>query len=334
MLLLRCMPALALVAGAIALRAPLGEANAARRLLPFRYSPNPRIVKLLAAGHRSTFADLLWLNTLPDLSRTFPDAELKKSWIDGMLYLITDLEPGFSTVYAYGASFMEIVDRDGERAIALLERGVERLPDNLDLRVQLAMEYFRERQDRDATIRTLEPAIENPRCSPLTRGFYSSLLIDERADAAALMQWMDFLEDPNPLVSGEAERRLQMVLKRIAIRAWNEYLDLHGNHAPQKELLREERFMAPAVYDAVLGCFEIEPGGQRLRFPRLLELERDYWLYLANQWTVLFHNENQCWPTMQEVWESPVLNLPPPPSGQEYAVEKGKVGLREIPPGS
>ena len=61
--------AVAGIAGAALLQGRVGAENAARRANDFRYTPDPKMVRVLAGGDRSAFADALWLSDLPDMSR-------------------------------------------------------------------------------------------------------------------------------------------------------------------------------------------------------------------------------------------------------------------------
>ena len=238
--------ALAAAAFAVSLRDSLGEANAVRRANVFRYTPNPKIVKLLAAGHRSTLANVMWLQTLPDLSRTFADIDLKRRWLRTSLEIITELEPRFDTVYSFGSSYLSMIGQDPQASIEMLERGAERNPDCLRLQVELAMAYFTHRDDREATMRVLKDVVDQ--CDAMTMAFYASLLVDERADVAAVSQWLPYLEDGNALVREQAELRLQRTYRRIALRARNEYRDATGSFPVSKQEFRGPQWMAPEIH--------------------------------------------------------------------------------------
>ena len=315
--------------GAVLLRGPVGAANGARRTAQFRYSPDARVMRLTSLGHRSTLANLLWLKAIPDLSREFPDLAQKQRWLEAVFDTITDLDPEYVNVYRLGATYLAMVDRDPDRAIELLETGVEKNPERVELRIDLAMAYFMHREDRENTIRHLEVAVADPGCDAFTKGFYSSLLVDDRSDYAALAQWLPYLEHDDVQVRDIAELYLERARRRIFLRALHEYEEEHGQRPPDTMALRDERYMAEEVFDAVLSAARLLPTG-RPSFPRLDELERRHRLRAANQWSRRFHFDHGRWPTLDEILDNPWVKVDPPPPGQEYHLEQGALELRPV----
>ena len=206
-------------AGAIALREPLGDANAMRRVPGARWMPDQRLAKLFSLGHRSTCADAIWLNAIGNLSRDFGDTTRKRRWLDTVFDTITRLEPTFSNVYSWGATYLGMLENDKDRAIDLLQKGVAAIPDDIRLQVELAMAYFEYRKDRAATLAVLAKAVKNPKCDAITMGFYDSLMVDDRADYAALALWAPWLDSPNDEAKDEAQLQFERAKKRIAFRA-------------------------------------------------------------------------------------------------------------------
>jgi hypothetical protein len=300
-------------AAAVALRGTLGEANAMRRMPGARWLPDQRLARLFSLGQRSTCADVMWLNSIGDLSHDFGDVERKRKWIDTVLASITRLEPTFSSVYSWGATYLGMIERDKERAIELLEKGAAANPDDLKLAVELAMAYFEYKQDRAATVKVLEKVVKDPRCDAITMGFYNSLLVDDRADFAALAQWAPWLDSPNDEVREGAEFFQELVKKRIAFRAFNDYEAEHHRKARSPEELRDPKLMAPEVFELVLPAVQIDLTGH-LHFAHLDELERRRMLRSANAWTKQFHAETGRLPTLDELmangWVRRVALLP------------------------
>jgi len=316
----------ACVAGAVALRAPLAEANAGRRLPGTAFVPRAGMARLLSLGHRSTMADLLWLSAIGDLSRDFSDPQRKRAWLEAVFAAIPKLEPTFSTVYSFGATYLTMIDKDPDRAIALLEQGVAENPDDLRLAVELAMTWYTSRQDRGQTLAVLQRVVSDPRCDAVTMGFYSSLLIDSREDYAALAQWVGWLDHSNELVRETAELQLERAKRRIAIRAMDDYATRLGRKPRVPDDLRLAGLMAPEVVETVLAGLRIDVAG-RPRFARCDELEQKNALRAASRWVVQFRSENGRNPTLDELLRNPWVRLPPPPRGMHYDVHGDDVVL-------
>jgi hypothetical protein len=303
--------------GAVVLRTPLADANASRRLPGMRFTPQPRLARLFSLGHRSSAADLLWLSAIGDLSKDFGDPARKHRWIETVLRAITTLEPSFTTVYSYGASYLTTIDRDPDRAIALLEDGVARNPDDLRLGVDLAMSYYVNRHDRAATLKELEKVCASPDCDSLTKGFYASLLVDEREDFAALAQWQAFVESSNERVREMGELQQERAKRRIAIRACDEFKTRHGRPPRTANELREPGLMAPEVVEFVVDAIWIDAAG-KYRFPHCDELELRHTLRAASEWIAQYHVENGHSPRLDEVLGYRGLRIPPAPRGRHY----------------
>ena len=314
---------LACGAVAVSLRGALGDANAMRRVPGARWLPDQRLARLFSIGQRSTCADAMWLNSIGDLSRDFGNTDRKHKWLDTVLDSITRLEPTFSSVYSWGATYLGMIASEKERAIALLEKGAAANPDDLKIAVELAMAYFEYKHDRAATVRVLEKVVKDPRCDAITMGFYDSLLVDERADFAALAQWAPWLDSPNEEVREGAELFQERVKKRIAFRAFNDFEAEHHRKAHAPDELRDPKLMAPEVFDLVLPAVQIDLTGH-LHFAHLDELERRYMLRSATSWTKQFRAEQGRLPTMDELLKNGwIKRVPLPPATHLVIDERG-----------
>jgi hypothetical protein len=314
-------------AGAIALRGPLGDANEMRRVPGARWMPDQRLAKLFSLGHRSTCADAIWLNAIGNLSRDFGDQTRKRRWLDTVFDTITRLEPTFSNVYSWGATYLGMLSNDKESAIDLLKKGVANNPDDVKLQIELAMAHFEYKKDRAATLAVLAKVVKHPKCDAITMGFYDSLLVDDRADYAALATMAPWLDSANVDVKEEAELYLERTKKLIAFRAWNEFKDKHGRDAKTKDELRDKSLMAPEVFEPVLGSFEID--GDKLRFPRLDELDRKHALRTMSSWSRQYRIEHGHLPDVPELMRNPWTggrNIAPP-TGQHYVIDDAGVRL-------
>src|SRR5262249_30234467 len=162
--------------------------------------------------------------------------------------------------------------RHPEDAVALLRLGVARNPDDILLRVELAMACYTWMKDKQATIDTLKPIIHDQRCDSITLGFYTSLLVDGREDFAALAQWAPWLEQNKAGGRECAECNRERTKVKTAGRAVQDFEKEPGRPPRTAEELREPGLMAREVVDLVVACVRIDATGKP-RYPRYEELE-------------------------------------------------------------
>jgi hypothetical protein len=318
------------IAGAAALQGPIGESNAARRANDFRYTPDPRVMRVVAGAHASTFADLLWLRALPDMARPFNDRALKKRWIAGATEVITDLEPSFFTVYAFGSAHLNIVDKNPEEAIRLLTKGIEKNPDSAGLYVALAMVHYEFSKDKAAgkakAIELLEKASTMPGVDSLSMAMLASLKVDARDDFTALAVWARNLEQaPNQRARVVCEYELWRTKKLIADRAIREFKTKNGRAPASPEEIRDPALIDSKSIDVVLHELTFGPDGLA-HYTKLVELDRAKILYQAVDVVAAFREGEGRLPTEEEFLRS-FGKLPDPGAGKKWLYADGKLSL-------
>ena len=323
--------AIAALGGAVALRVPLGEANAARRELELPSLPPKEVAQILAFGHRSTLADSLWLRAVPDLARRFARADepedlarqRKDRWLSEVVEVISELEPTFQTVYSYGSAYFQLVTRNLDRAVEVLELGVEKSPDDLFLKVNLGMALLTLKKDSDRALQVFQEVVDHPGCDPLSLGLCAKLMVDRGEDVAALEQYRRFLESEDEYTRKMAELFSERTRRNLFVRAWREYESENGSSAESIEELRAAGLIAEGVADEVLGAARLVDGV--LSFPRLTELELEHLVNGVRNWSHNFRTENGTWPTLEDLREYGQFALPRLPPGQSIELVEGEL---------
>jgi tetratricopeptide (TPR) repeat protein len=316
------------VAAAAVLQGPLGEANAKRRATDFRYTPDPRVMKVVAGAHRSTMADLLWLRALPDMARQFDDVAAKRRWIRGATEVVTDLEPTFGTVYAFGAAHLAL-DRsspDVDAAIALLQKGVRENPDSAGLHVTLAMDYYELKKDKAKAIAELEIAATKPGIDNLSMAMLAALKVDEHDDFVAIAYWARALEQaPNAKARAVCENELWRTKALVATRAARDFKAAAGRWPTSPDDVRDAKYIDPKVFDVVLPGLTFDDHG-RARYAEQDELERAVVLWQAEDYVAALRNGIGRDPTEEEFFRN-FGALPPPPPGKRWKYADAKLSL-------
>lgn len=168
---------------------------------------------LASAGLRAAAADLAWVQLLQYMAGNLPefvDAPGRRH--ERALALsrrVIRLDPSFHRGALYGASvlgWLEEVDRPDE-AVALLEEGIRRSPEEPLYKLYLAALAFKRRGDDPRMIALLEASFDDPRTPSTMRAILANLYARRGEDGKALETWRRILA--NPLDSGEHGRARQ-----------------------------------------------------------------------------------------------------------------------------
>lgn len=129
------------------IRGKLGEAPPTDIL----YLPKGEYVKVMALGFDSFMADLLWIRALQYFGGHFM-YDSKYPVIDRILEVITTLEPTFLDVYTFGAMVLHEEMHQRDKAVALLDKGIQNNPKNWHIAYEKGFLWFEElRGSKDTT---------------------------------------------------------------------------------------------------------------------------------------------------------------------------------------
>src|SRR5574337_1069718 len=106
-----------LLAGLLDGRGALATAGAERL-----YLPDATYTRPLLLGYHDAAADLLWLRIVQYVGSHF-QGDKRYPDLAKALDLATSLDPHFIEPYQFGALFLQILARDPDAAVALLEKG-------------------------------------------------------------------------------------------------------------------------------------------------------------------------------------------------------------------
>ncbi len=133
------------------IRGKLGEAPP----MDILYLPKGEYVKIIAMGFDSFMADLLWIRAIQYFGGHFM-FDSKFPVIDRLLEVITTLEPTFQEVYTFGAMVLHDEMHQREKAIALLDRGIENNPNSWHIAYDKGFLWFEElRSSKDTTFQVM-----------------------------------------------------------------------------------------------------------------------------------------------------------------------------------
>ena len=110
------------------------------------YLPDARYAKPLLLGFHGAAADLLWIRIVQYVGTHF-QGDKGYPQLARALDLATSLDPHFIEPYQFGALFLQMLAREPEAAVSLLEKGAAANPDRWELPHDLGRYYFLEAHD-------------------------------------------------------------------------------------------------------------------------------------------------------------------------------------------
>ncbi|MGV3527152.1 MAG: tetratricopeptide repeat protein [Candidatus Sericytochromatia bacterium] len=111
------------------------EINAQTLVLP------PAFSQLLALGHESLAADLLWLQLIQYYGAVFQQ-DLPPEHLEAMFDTVTQLDPDFEDAYLFASYLLSDSREQQEAALRILEKGARRMPENWRMPFQIGFVYY------------------------------------------------------------------------------------------------------------------------------------------------------------------------------------------------
>lgn len=229
-------------------------------------------VKRLVPGFEGLAADIYWLRTVQyfggqrryESGKSF---ELLRPLID----ITTTLDPRLEIAYRYGAIFLSEPPPFGagrpKEGVAVMEKGVEALPDAWRLRQELGFFHFLFLDDAATASRILLEAAEIPGAAFWLRTLAADLLAKDGDRAASRRMWTQMFEQAEEgIIRDNARVRLEILdsldLADAVARAVS---DFHARHARRparlEELARAGLWRGPLVDAAGVPLgYDVETG--------------------------------------------------------------------------
>lgn len=101
----------------------------------------PAFSQLLALGHESLAADLLWLQLIQYYGAVFQE-DLPPEHLEAMFETVTQLDPDFEDAYLFASYLLSESAEQHKAALRILERGAERMPENWRMPFQMGFVYY------------------------------------------------------------------------------------------------------------------------------------------------------------------------------------------------
>ena len=241
------------------------RAYAASRLeTQLLYIPDGEVLGRMALSFDVLLADVYWIRALQHYGGTKRSEDGEKSYelLGPLLDIATTLDPRFNAAYRFGAIFLTEGYPNGpgrpDLAIALLQKGIDVMPDKWQYYMDIGFIYYWWLQDYDSAGAWFEKAADVPGASWWLRSLAANTLAAGGSRASSRLLWQQMLDTADSdWLRTEATRRLTQLqaLDDIdeLIGAARRFIDLRG---------RPPRSWDELVDAGLLVAFPVDPTGR------------------------------------------------------------------------
>ena len=137
------------------------------------YLDSPKVIKRASLGFNGLMACIYWTRTVQYFGHRHFDGSQTYNELAPLLEITTALDPHMIPPYQFGASFLAPQPPNGagepERAVKLMQFGIDQNPDNWRLYYNLGFVYYTELHDYKKAAETFARGAEVPNAHPAMR---------------------------------------------------------------------------------------------------------------------------------------------------------------------
>ncbi|HUM04155.1 MAG TPA: hypothetical protein VLT90_01765 [Terriglobales bacterium] len=141
-----------------------------REVLYFR---SPKMLRRMSLGYSGLVADLYWTRAVQYFGSHHIAQASDFHLLSPLLEMTTDLDPKMTVAYQFGSNFLAPAPPNGagepEKAVALVEHGIQHNPDNWKLYYALGFIYYMDLKDYKKAAETFERGAAVPKAHPFLR---------------------------------------------------------------------------------------------------------------------------------------------------------------------
>jgi len=161
------------LAGSVLLLRHIDQVRPKASIEDVLYIDSPKLVKRASLGFNGLMACIYWTRTVQYFGHRHFDREHTYNELAPLLEITTALDPHLLPAYQFGASFLAPKPPNGagepERAIRLMEYGIQNNPDNWQLYYDLGFVYYTELKDYRKASETFDRGSKVPGAHPFMR---------------------------------------------------------------------------------------------------------------------------------------------------------------------
>ena len=157
------------------------------------YIPSAKVLKRMSLGYSGLMADLYWTRAVQYFGWKHKRREMEYPLLYPLLDITTELDPNLTVAYRFGAPFLAQKPPNGagepDKAVELIERGIQRNPDDWHLYYDLGFLHSMERHDYVAASAAFERGSQVPGAHPFLKVLAASMAQHGGDIETARMLW-------------------------------------------------------------------------------------------------------------------------------------------------
>lgn len=162
------------------------------------YISSPKVLKRLSLGYTGLMADIYWTRAVQYFGGKHHAGADEYKLLGPLLEITAGLDPHLLPVYEYGANFLSPAPPGGadepERAVQLVERGIQANPDNWHLYNNLGFIYYLELKDYKKAAEAFERGSKIPGAHPFLKIMAANMAEHAGDTQMARMLWITSYE--------------------------------------------------------------------------------------------------------------------------------------------
>jgi tetratricopeptide (TPR) repeat protein len=165
------------------------------------YIPSARAIRAMSLGYTGLAADIYWTRVVQYFGRRHVEGSNGFPLLEPLLRLTTDLDPHMIVAYQFGSIFLVPPPPAGagepDKAVALVERGIQANPDNWRLYLSLGFIHYQYRRDLPAAIAAFERGSRVPGAHPALRVLAATVALEGGDEKKAAILWRAIYDTTN-----------------------------------------------------------------------------------------------------------------------------------------
>jgi hypothetical protein len=158
------------LAGAVLLLRHIDRLRSGATLEEVLYIPSPKILKRMSLGYNGLVADIYWTRAVQYFGAKHRAHAMQYQLLAPLLDITVELDPRLIMAYQFGSIFLAQKPPEGagqpDKAVALVERGIQANPNRWQLYYELGFLQYMELHDPAAAARAFERGSQVPGAHP------------------------------------------------------------------------------------------------------------------------------------------------------------------------
>jgi hypothetical protein len=189
---------IACLAGSTATLRQVDELRTTATLEEVLYISSPKVLKRLSLGYEGLLADIYWTRAVQYFGAKHHVYARQYNLLAPLLEITTYLDPHLVVAYEFGANYLSPAPPDGagmpERAVKLVEHGIENNPDEWKLYYEDGFIYYLELHDYKRAEDAFERGSRRPGAHPFLKIMAARMAQNAGQIETSRMLWITTLE--------------------------------------------------------------------------------------------------------------------------------------------